>query len=71
MTVGGNQVSWVGGGNCAAADVDHEIYIVKISRIFVLSLHHSTGVELLELTPGLPDNPMHMHAQASRGILTD
>lgn len=46
-----------GGGNCVGADVDHEIYVVKISRIFVLSLHHSTGVELLEPTPGLLDNP--------------
>ena len=51
LTVAGDQVS-------VAADVDHEIYVVKISRIFVLSLHHSMGVELLEPTPGLPDNPV-------------
>jgi len=63
LTVAGDQVS-------VAADVDHEIYVVKISRIFVLSLHHSMGVELLEPTPGLPDNPYldNLHAYACLGF---
>jgi hypothetical protein len=40
------------------------------SRIFEVSLHHSTSVELLEPTPGIPDSPYldGLHAYARLGF---